>query len=65
MQQLWEALVGHIRATYNTREDFRFCYGRQYGWALRFRSKASLLTALYPAKNSFTVQVILNRHALE
>jgi len=63
--QLWQALVQHIRATYHGREDLRFCYGKQYGWALRFRVKASLLTALYPARNSFTVQVILNGAALE
>jgi len=63
--QLWQASVQHIRATYRGREDFRFCYGKQYGWALVFRVKGSLLTALYPARNSFTVQVILNGAALE
>ena len=63
--QLWQALVQHILATYHAREDFRFCYGKQHGWALRFRVKGNLLTALYPARNSFTVQVILNGAALE
>jgi Protein of unknown function (DUF3788) len=62
--QLWQALIQHIRATYDGQEDFKFCYGKQYGWALRFRVKGGLLTALYPNRNSFTAQVILSRSAL-
>ncbi len=50
MLQAWQALVQHIRPTYHGQEDFKFCYGKQYGWALRFRIKGSLLTALYPAR---------------
>jgi len=65
MLQPWQALIQHIRANYHAQEDFRFCYGKQYGWALRFRTKKSLLTALYPARNGFVVQVILSRVALE
>ncbi len=65
MLQRWQALVQHIRATFHGQEDLKFCYGKQYGWALRFRIKGSLLTALYPARNGFVVQVILSRPALE
>lgn len=65
LRQPWQALVQHIRATYPVQEDLHFCYGKQYGWAFRFRSKGSLLTALYPARNSFVVQIILSRPALE
>ncbi len=63
--QPWQALVRHIRATYHGQEDLKFCYGKPYGWALRFRIKGSLLTALYPARNGFVVQIILSRLALE
>ncbi|HUI53544.1 MAG TPA: DUF3788 family protein [Bryobacteraceae bacterium] len=65
MLQPWQALVQHIRATYHGQEDLKFCYGKRYGWALRFRIKGSLLTALYPARNGFVVQIILSRLALE
>ena len=63
--QAWQALLQHIRATYHSQEDLKFCYGKQYGWALTFRIKGSLLTALYPARNGFVVQVILSRLSLE
>ena len=62
--QSWQALIQQIRTTYDGQEDFKFCYGKRYGWALRFRVKGGLLTALYPNRNSFTAQVILSRIAL-
>ncbi len=40
-------------------------YGQKYGWALRFRIKEKLLVALYPLKNRFTVQIILNKEAIK
>ena len=65
MLQPWQALVQHIRSTDHGQENLKFCYGKQYGWALRFRTKGSLLTALYPAWDGFVVQVIMSRLALE
>lgn len=65
MVHLWQALIQHIRATYDGQEDFKFCYGKRYGWAMRFRVKGGLLTALYPNRNSSTAQVILSSAALE
>lgn len=45
---LWQELVRHIRAEYPAQEDFRFLYGKNYGWALRFRLKGQLLTSFIP-----------------
>ena len=62
---LWERLVAHLRATYPAQEDLKFMYGRKYGWALRFRIGAQLLTSLYPTQGGFTVQVNLGPAAVE
>lgn len=45
---LWQDLIEFIRETYPAQEDFRFLYGKHYGWARRFRTKGRLLTSLYP-----------------
>ncbi len=65
MVKAWEALAQHLRDTYPVQEDFKFMYGKKYGWALRFRVKGALLTSLYPVPRGFTVQVILKPAALE
>jgi len=57
---LWEEMLSHIRDTYKPREDFKFLYGKNYGWAVRFRLKSRLLTSLYPADGGFKVQIILS-----
>ena len=62
---LWEELIQHIRENYPTEEDFKFLYGKKYGWALRFRVRRQLLTSLYPTAGGFTAQVNLSPEAVE
>lgn len=62
---LWDELIQHIRETYAPVEDFKFLYGKTYGWGRRFRLKGSLLATLYPAQSYFKVQVILNPQAVD
>ncbi len=62
---LWELLLTHIRSTYSPKEDIKFLYGKNYGWAYRFQVKGRLLTALYPTNGGFTVQIILNPDGVE
>jgi hypothetical protein len=62
---LWQELVRRMRAEYPAQEDFRFLYGKNYGWALRFRIKGQLLTSLYPTRDGFTAQVNLGPAAIE
>lgn len=54
----WEDLAQFIRDSFSTREELRF-YGKNYGWALRFRKSGKALVSLYPAPGSFTIQIIL------
>jgi hypothetical protein len=63
---LWRALVAEINTTYPAaQDDFKFLYGKKYGWALRFRIKNQLLTSLYPAENGFKVQINLSPEAVD
>jgi hypothetical protein len=62
---LWQAIVRSVRERYAATEEFRFMYGKKYGWALRFRMGEKLLASLYPTQGGFTAQVILNRSALK
>lgn len=62
---LWCDLIRFIRGHYAVEEDFRFLYGRNYGWGWRFRVKGQLLTSLYPRKDGFAAQVNLSPLAIE
>ena len=55
----WEEFLTFVRAKYPSQEEWKF-YGKNYGWALRFRKSGKALLSLYPAQNGFTVQVILS-----
>jgi hypothetical protein len=61
----WQELIQFIREHYPSVEDFKFLYGKKYGWALRFRIRGKLLTSLYPTAEGFTVQINLSQAAIE
>lgn len=65
MLPVWQVLVKFIRENYAVQEDFKFLYGKKYGWALRFRINGKLLTSLYPTQNGFTAQVNLSPAAVK
>jgi hypothetical protein len=64
-RSLWEGLIRLILETYPAEEDFKFLYGKNYGWARRFRMQGQLLTSLYPTNGGFTVQVNLSPDSVE
>lgn len=61
---LWEGLLAYVRGVYPAREELKFLYGKQYGWALRFQVKSQLLINLYPNRGFFTAQVNLSPRAV-
>jgi hypothetical protein len=63
-RRLWEGLTQFIEANFRVKQDFAF-YGKNYGWALRFRSEGRALAALYPGTDAFTVQIIIAPAQLE
>lgn len=62
---LWFKVIEYLRHAYPAEEDFKFLYGKQYGWGLRFRVKGQLLTTLYPGSQYFSAQVNLTPAAVE
>jgi len=63
-KELWEDLTRFIADNYRVKSDFAF-YGKNYGWALRFRRTGKALLSLYPGEESFTVQIVLGETAAE
>jgi hypothetical protein len=63
-QPLWESLTGFIADSHKLKSDFAF-YGKNYGWALRFRKGGKALLSLYPSQESFTAQVILSQEQVD
>jgi hypothetical protein len=57
-KELWDSLERFVAENYRTKRDFAF-YGRNYGWALRFRKAGKALLSMYPGESSFTAQIVL------
>ena len=57
-RELWEDLARFIDENYRVKSDLAF-YGKNYGWAVRYRRSGKALLSLYPGKESFTVQIVL------
>jgi hypothetical protein len=60
----WQASIEWVRTNYPVRDELKFMYGQKYGWGRKFQVGGSLLACLYPTRNGFTAQVILNNTAL-
>jgi len=57
-RELWDSLERFVAENYRTKRDFAF-YGKNYGWAVRFRKTGKALLSMYPGEDSFTVQIVL------
>jgi hypothetical protein len=55
----WREIVDYLAIGKKTTAKFKF-YGVNYGWALGFTKNGRSILALYPDKNDFCVQFILN-----
>ncbi len=61
---LWKGVLSFIQDSFRLSGDFAF-YGKNYGWALRFRKGGKALVSLYPGQDSFTAQVVLTEEQVE
>lgn len=59
-QKNWNSCIKIVREHSAVIEEFKFCYGKKYGWARQFRSKGKLLLSLYPNEDYFVAQIILS-----
>jgi hypothetical protein len=63
-RSLWEQLILYLRESYRCQEDVKF-YGKNLGWAVRFRKGGIALVSLYPGADEFTAQLILGASLTE
>lgn len=56
---VWDALIDFLKDGCGCDGEFRF-YGKNYGWALRFRKWGWALVSMYPGNGFFTAQVVLS-----
>ncbi len=54
----WDDFCQFVEETYGVKGEWKY-YGRNFGWALRFRKGGKALVSLYPGKRSCTAQLIL------
>lgn len=59
-RRLWQNLTKFIANNYQVRGEFK-SYGKNYGWAVRYRKGGKALVSLYPGKESFTAQIVLGQ----
>ncbi len=61
---LWDSLVRFIADGSGAGGDLAF-YGKNYGWAVRFRKNGRALLSLYPGSEGFTAQIIMSPAQVE
>lgn len=59
---LWERLAQFVADNYRAKDDMAF-YGKNYGWAVRYRAGGKALVSMYPGNGDFSVQIVLSRAA--
>jgi len=57
-RSLWDDLSQFISGNYGLQGDLAF-YGKNYGWAIRYRKGGKVLVSMYPRNDAFTVQIVL------
>ncbi len=55
----WNTLTDYMINSIKAKPEWKF-YGRNYGWALRFKKQGKSLAALYPSEDKLIIQIILD-----
>jgi hypothetical protein len=61
---VWDTLISFLEDNYQISGELIF-YGKNFGWAQRYRKAGRVLIAIYPRKAEFLVQIILNEKEIE
>lgn len=62
--KLWNNLHEFLAKNYDFQPELSY-WGDKYGWTIRYRKSGKTLTAFYPEKGGFTVQIILGKKEVE
>lgn len=60
----WSELIKWVEESWLTRGEWKF-YGKNYGWALRFKKDGKALVSFYPNEGFLTAQVVLSSSAVK
>lgn len=60
----WNFLSDFLINELKAKGEYKF-YGVNYGWALRYNKSGKSVIALYPGKDGFTIQIILNKNQVD
>lgn len=60
----WDSLIELLLVKFGTKSDMVF-YGKNYGWAIRFKKGGKALASLYPGRGEFLAQIILSEAQVE
>jgi hypothetical protein len=59
-RSLWNDFSRFISEYYGMEGDLAF-YGKNYGWAMRYRKGGKALVSIYPGNDTLTVQIVLGQ----
>jgi hypothetical protein len=62
--KIWNELKEFLAENYDFQPELSY-WGDNYGWTIRYRKSGKTLTAFYPEKGGFTVQVILGKKEVD
>jgi len=64
VKTLWDNITRFVEDRYDVQGELKF-YGKNLGWALRYKKSGRVLIALYPGDGEYTAQIILNKEQIE
>lgn len=63
VKTLWDNITRFVEDRYDVQGELKF-YGKNLGWALRYKKSGRVLIALYPGDGEYTAQIILNKEQI-
>jgi len=64
IKEHWNSFSEYLSLELKLKGEFKF-YGVNYGWAKRYVKSGKSVIALYPDKECFTAQIILNKNQVD
>ena len=61
--ETWQELNQFVIETFKAASELKF-YGKNYGWAVRYRKGGKAFISLYPGMDGFAVQIILGENEI-
>jgi hypothetical protein len=60
----WEDFISFLNENYDFTPEIKY-WGKKHGWIIQYRKSNRTWCALYPEKDSFTIQIIFGKKEVE